>query len=132
MDRWFLGSNGGGVENWAFYDDQDQSLTAIDYQSGDTIQGILDENAIWRQRDQHHYSPADTQGKKVASVPITIWMNWRRDWMSRFRGKFTWQTYELMLLQRPENKFLLTTEAPIPSVYERDKPTERGPVNVNV
>ena len=125
MQRFWLGSNEGGVDNYAFYDEPENSLICTDFQSGDVIQDILDENAVWRREEREtEGQPGKAQGRKIASIPITVWQNWRRDWMERWSDTFLWQTYELIRLHHPDNKALLTTENPFPSVYERERAIE--------
>lgn len=128
MDRFYLGSNAGGVDNYAFFDEPTGELRVIDYQSGQVIQSILDENAAWRQSERHDFHTVDMRrrendgrGRKVASIPVTVWVNWRREWMRHWRDVFTYQTFLLRKLHDPENRAFLTTERPFQDTYERDR-----------
>lgn len=99
--RFNFGTNEGGVTNIVSIGD-DGSIVAQDYQSGAVNQVILDECARLRQLTANMPAGStanpDAQGYIAAKVPITIWTNWRRMWMSKFRGDFTWQTFLVMQL----------------------------------
>ena len=117
--------NEGGVQNWVYYDDEDSSLHCMDVQPGYVNQEILEENKRWRERDDERYqsewAPATENLRKVASIPITMWTNWRREWDRQHRDTFTWDTFLLMRLHRPEYAELLTTNRPFPDRYSRDR-----------
>ena len=121
--KWHLGFNGGGVENIAFFDDDANELIVGDVQRKAVNQTIVDENTLWKatERDDRPNVPG-TQGRKIASIPITLWQAWRFEWMRHYRDKWTWQTYELMQLAKPEHAELLATNKPIPRFGPRDRP----------
>ena len=121
---WLLGTNEGGVENWAYYNDDTGELVCQDRQPGHAVQSILDENARWRRNERErslHKMPLEhrPKGRKVASIPITMWVNWRREWQQQ--RCFTWQTFLMQRLHDPQYKNLLTTEQPFPERYVRDE-----------
>ena len=120
MDKHLLSVNSGGVENWAFYDDDTRSLYCMDVQRGHVNQRILDANEDWRKAERLGDLPK-RQGRHIARIPITIWTNWRREWMSMYRDMMHWQTFELIRLHDPANKKFLTTERPFPDHYIRDE-----------
>ena len=118
MERWHLGHNGGGVENIVHFDESTGELWCGDYQSLAVNQAIVDENKLWRDTERHdrancHGAPGVAQGRKIASIPITLWQHWRNQWKAHHADKWTWQTFELMKLALPENAELLTTGKPI-------------------
>ena len=123
MDKFVLGRNEGGVENVVWFDEPTGMLYCADIQSGAVNQKIIDENALWRatERDDRPNAPG-SQGKKIASIPITLWQAWRFEWMRRHRDRWTWQTFELMQLAKPEHKAFLTTNKTIPRFGPRDRP----------
>ena len=125
MERWHLGFNGGGVENIVWYDEPTGHLYCSDIQRGGVNAAILDENAHWRSTESdriHNNAPGSPEGRKIASIPITMWQNWRREWKAHHADQWTWQTFELMKLADPDNANLLTTDKAIPTHGPRDRP----------
>ena len=119
-----LGSNAGGVTNYAEYDDNDRTLTVRDYQSGSANQAILDDAHAFRRAENEGFRRRQ-QATKVATIPITIWHNWRREWETHCKQLIRWQDYLLKRINDADYAKLRTTEKPIPTRYERDKPSER-------
>ena len=77
-------------------------IVARDFQDGATIQIILDECADMRQLTAN-MPPGSThnpeaQGYIAGKIPVTIWHNWRQDWMKNYSDVMTWQTYEIKML----------------------------------
>lgn len=99
------GQAASGVRNIVSISDDGEIVTR-DIQTGDVIQVILDECARLRQltANMPPGSPAnpDATGYIAAKVPIVIWQNWRREWASKYRDYFTWQTFEVMKLNSRE------------------------------
>lgn len=115
MRKFDFGPNAIGARNTVYYDETTGELICRDTQPAEVVQEIIDENKIWRdteRTDRHNQPP--TGGRKVASIPITLWQSWRFEWMRNHRDKFTWGTYELMRLSEPENAVFLTTNKPLP------------------
>ena len=125
MHKWTVGYNEGGVENVAWFDEHTGEYIVGDAQSGVVNQNIIDENALWRSTergDRHNHAPGAAEGRKIASIPITIWHSWRKEWMENHHNEWTWQTYELMKLADPDNAAFLTTNKAIPTHGPRDRP----------
>lgn len=104
--QWKLGDNWNGTQTWA--KEEDGVLYTSDVQSGKTIQAILDENHRRRQLGRKPNSLA--RGRLVASVPATVHYEWVKDWKTRHRDKWTWETYVAMKLNDRNYKYLRTTE----------------------
>lgn len=97
-------SDNGAVENVVSFND-DGELVTRDIMSGDRVQSILDHNAYLR----NHAAPnRKAQGRHAASVPITVWTEWRKAWMSYHSDKWTWQTYLAAKLADSDNAYFRT------------------------
>ena len=122
LHKYELGHNENGTRTVAWFDDDTCEMITRDIQSADVNQKIIDNNKMWRdtERSDRHNQPPD-QGIKVASIPITIWHNWKRDWERNFKDKWTWQTYELIKLNDPENAAFRATNKSIPTRGPRDQ-----------
>lgn len=118
-----LGVNAGGVHNYAEYDEVDNTLTCVESQSAAVNQDILDDAHSFR-RQESEVSKRQAQGRKVASIPIVEWWNWRKEYEKHCKGICTWQTYLLKRINDADYKKLLTTEKSIPTVYERERARE--------
>jgi len=88
-----LSYNEGGVQNMVGCND-DGDMVCIDRQSAAVNQEILD--SCREMRNNPEYRNPKAEGYIAARVPITLWVNWRRDWQSRYSKYWTWQTYLVM------------------------------------
>ena len=124
MDHWRLGTNAGGVENHVWFDEPTGQLYCTDIQPKSVNDRIAAENKLWRDTEKPVTRRPPDKGRKIASIPITMWQQWRSDWKRHHSDRWTWQTFELLKLAQPENGWLLTTNDIIPTYGPRDRPLE--------
>ena len=100
-----FGTNAGGVQN-VISVNEDGDLICRDIQSKAVNTVIADSAAEMRLLNSNlpkdQYGNPDAQGYIAARIPITIWTNWRREWDKKYRAYFSWQAYELMMINSPE------------------------------
>lgn len=105
-----MGHNG-AVRNIVSVSD-DGEMICRDVQTGAENDAILDSVAQVRNsfdiRDQR-----TAYGYIAARIPITLWQNWRREWMTKYRQYWTWQTFEVMKLNSRDYSYLRTTNTKI-------------------
>lgn len=123
MDHWKLGYNGGGVTNHAHYDDTEREIILEERQSGAANQATLDEAANFR-RAEAEGGKRHQQGVKAASIPITMWWEWKTEWRQHCKDLCTWQTYLLKRINDAEYKKLRTTNQKLPTRYIREQSRE--------
>ena len=94
-----LSVNEGGVENWVGVSEENE-LVCMDVQSAAVNQQILD--SCKEMRNSPHLRNPEAKGHIAARLPITMWVNWRREWMRFYQSYYTWQGFLLSRLNRPE------------------------------
>lgn len=97
-------SDNGAVENVVSFND-DGEMVARDIMSGERVQSLLDNNAYLR---NHATVNRKAQGRHAASIPITTWHEWRKEWKAYHSDKWTWQTYLAGKLADPDYALLRT------------------------
>lgn len=97
-------SDNGAVENIVSFND-DGEMVMRDVMSSDRVQSVLDHNARLRNHGIHN---PRAHGRHAASIPITMWTEWRKTWMSYHSDKWTWQTYLAAKLADSDNAYLRT------------------------
>lgn len=83
----------------------DDSIVIQDHMDA---QPILDQNARMRNQARRMRN-----GYHAASIPVTIYYEWRKEWMREHRQHWTWKTYLASKLNSREWMKLRTTEARI-------------------
>lgn len=123
MRREILGVNEGGVISFVDIANDGSELVARDWQSKETNQIIADSAAEHRNsliggRKTKH------GGFLAARVPITIWTNWRREWMEKHRDKMLWATFELTKIADRNYEQFRATNYTLPTKHLRERPLE--------
>ena len=79
----------------------DGTIITGDYKSGAVVQSIIDKCASFRRKVRE--SGHSGKGMKLyASIPVTLYTNWRRLWDAKFREHMNWQEFSWRMLNRPE------------------------------
>ena len=94
-----LSVNDGGVENWVGVSEENE-LVCVDLQNEAVNQEILD--SCKEMRNSPHLRNPDAAGFIAGRIPITTWVNWRREWMKAYQSYYTWQGYMLSKLNSRE------------------------------
>ena len=123
MRREILGVNEGGVINFIDVAEDGSELAAYDWQSGETIGEIAKSAAKFRQSIAGARKTKEG-GFLAARVPITLWMNWRREWMEKHRDKMLWATFELTKIADRNYQQFRTTDHTLPTKHLRERPLE--------
>lgn len=84
----------------------DQFVTS-DIVPAKRVERILDANKAVRDNQNRQ-----AQGRHVASIPPTIYENWKREYQTK-KGHGTWKQFLIAKLNDPDNKFLRTTSGTI-------------------
>lgn len=106
MRKHNLGRNWNGTHTEIHVDDDE--MIARDVQSARDIKSILDNNARMRALGRNPNSQA--VGRHVASVPITVYCEWLKEWKTKYRQDWSWQTYMTMKLNSRDYSALKTNE----------------------
>lgn len=100
-------SDNGVVQNIVDVND-DGEIIARDHMSATRVDSILTSNHNMR----NHLTPNRQAGGKLhASVPITTYETWKKEWGNKWRDVFAWETYLAAKLNDPDNALLLTSTA---------------------
>ena len=105
MKQYDLGQNANGTHSRIYVGDSE-----IVVQDVQDAQPILDDNA--RMRAQAGRSMG-RNGYLAASIPITIYHEWRKDWRKNHSDKWEWKTYLAQKLNSKDWLKLRTTETTI-------------------
>lgn len=98
-------SDTGAVQN-IVHADEDGQLVARDVMSADRVDSILTSNHNMRQ----DMTPDKARnGRLHASVPITQYHEWRKEWQQNWSDTFHWNTFLAAKLNDPDNALLLTS-----------------------
>lgn len=101
-----LGRNWNGTETIVHVDD-DEMITR-DVMPGKSVQSILDRNADFRKQGRRPNRTA--HGRLAASIPIPLYMEWKKEWRTKYRQDWTWQTFLTMKINNRDYSFLKTNE----------------------
>lgn len=97
-------SDNGAIETVVSFND-DGELVTRDVMSAERVQSVLDHNAYLR---NHAVRNTRAHGRHAASIPISEWTNWRKEWMAYHSDKWTWQTYLAAKLADSDNAYMRT------------------------
>lgn len=97
-----FGTSEGGVQNVVSISDDGNILICRDIQSAAVNQVIIDECKKLKNLNSNGGPPGFGEGYIHAKIPVTIWQEWRRSWMMKFRQYMTWQTFEAMQINKRE------------------------------
>lgn len=106
MKKHSLGYNWNGTQTIIHVDDNE--LIATDVQTGRANQAIVDRNKELRSLGRHPNRAS--HGRLAASIPITVYQGWRKEWETRHKDKWEWKTYLTMKLNSRDYSFLKTNE----------------------
>jgi len=101
-----LGYNWNGTQT--VVSEEDGFLYMEDRQTARANQAILDNNARFRAQGRHPNRQA--HGRLAASIPITVYQGWRKEWERGHKDKWTWKTFLTMKLNSRDYSFLKTNE----------------------
>ena len=98
-------SDNGVVQNIVDVND-DGEIIARDHMSAARVDEILKGNHNMR---EHLTQNKKAGGQLIASIPLTVYENWKKTWSTKWRDVFAWDTYLAAKLQDPDNALLLTS-----------------------
>lgn len=105
MNKINLGNNGNFT--YTQIEVSDDELIARDVMPGQYVQAILDRNHRLRSLGPNRRA----HGRLAASIPDTVYAEWRKEWMRTYRQDWTWKTFLTMKLNNRDYSFLKTNEA---------------------
>ena len=97
--KFSLGTNAMGVET-RMERFEDGMIITEDYQSPEVVQAIKAKCAEYRRRESEGLVPRGF--KMIASLPVTIFTNWRRMWDASYRQHMNWHEFYYMMINRRE------------------------------
>ena len=111
--KFSLGTNDMGVET-RMECFEDGMIITEDYQSADVIQAIKDKCAEYRRLEAEGNGKTGFRNMRmVASLPVTIFNNWRRMWDAQYRQYMNWHEFYYMMINRREYADFKCTNARI-------------------
>ena len=106
MKKEIIGANGNGT--YTRIDVNDDELISRDIMPGKMVQNILDANAAHRSLGRNPNKHA--RGRLAASIPITLYTEWKKDWRNNHSDKWSWETFLTVKLNNRDYSHLKTTE----------------------
>ena len=106
-----LGTELPGITTWLGIDEASDQLVTLDQQSAAANRAILAENKEFRQvtsgkrRISRHANM-----RKLADIPLAMFMAWRREWERKFKGEYKLEEYIAAKLHDPQNAGLRCTD----------------------
>ena len=109
MQKHNLGWNWNGTQTQIHVDDNE--IITTDVQTARANQAIIDRNQRLRALGKTPNRAA--HGRIAASIPITVYQTWRKEWQTTHRDTWTWKTYLSMKLNSRDYSYLKTREGTI-------------------
>ena len=85
-----LGHNGAAR---SVYAEEDNYSYLLDFQNRDEIRAILDHNSRVRYLQKKFNEKSKARGRLVANIPITVYMNWEKEWKKERKDTMTWHEF---------------------------------------
>jgi hypothetical protein len=101
-----LGDNGNGT--YTELRVSDDEIISRDVMPGQYVQNILDVNS--RFRAEGRQPNRNAHGRLAASIPLPIYTEWRKSWMTKYKDDWSWKTYLTMKINSRDYSHLKTNE----------------------
>lgn len=95
-----------GVEHHVEIDPDGDVLTTVEHTPTSVEQSIMDSCHDLRGMPQNRRANM----RHVARIPINTYNAWKKEWREQYSDKLTWQQFEVMKLNDPNNARLRTDD----------------------